>query len=285
MKKDVITPPYWESQCLDSLRDKWNKKFLLGVYLNDETSAICREYAHVVSLGHACAVASELERFGLRDHSGPFDWQGTRLLQSRIECLKDSFVTFMKRLRVDELYQRQVPSCYYMKNMGIFLVHDFNEWENINDQLPNVRRKYESRIKHFLKDISEPTLFMYYLCAEDDVSYINTNIHEILACVKSFNSNNDIVFIADEKYKIKVPCFYVKNDANSDIADRFSDQNVELYEFIKTIPYSEIKKKRNLEFYNAKQRKKTINKITKKVRRMWNLCVKGTYHHNLTFFD
>lgn len=58
MKKDVITPPYWESQCLDSLRDKWNKKFLLGVYLNDETSAICREYAHVVSLGHACAVAS-----------------------------------------------------------------------------------------------------------------------------------------------------------------------------------------------------------------------------------
>lgn len=71
----------------------------------------------------------------------------------------------------------------------------------------------------------------------------------------SFNSNNDIVFIADEKYRIKVPCFYVKNDANSDIADRFSDQNVELCEFIKTILHSEIKKKRNIEFYNAKQKK------------------------------
>lgn len=115
--------------------------------------------------------------------------------------------------------------------MGIFLVHDFNEWEIIKNQLPNVRRKYESRIKHFLKDISEPTLFLYYLCAEDDVSYVNSKFHEILACIKSFHSNNDIVFIADEKYRIKVPCFYVKNDANSDIADRFSDQNVELYEF------------------------------------------------------
>ncbi len=279
------TPPNTEFQRLTSQKNEWNKKYLLGVYLNDENSGVCCEYAHVVSLGHACAVASELERFGLRDHSGPFDWQGTSLLQSRMNCLKDGFTNFMKQLIPEALYQRQVLSCYYMKEMGIFLVHDFNEWDSVENQLPRVKRKYESRINHFLHDISEPTLFMYYLCAENDVKYINSNIHEILAYIKAFNPYNDIVFIADEKYRINVPCFYVKNDPNSDIAKRFSDQNKELYDFIEAIPYSEKKKERNIEFYNAKQKKGLFYNMKKKVIRKWYLCTKGTYHHYLTFFD
>lgn len=32
------------------------------------------EYENVISLGYFCSVASEIERLGLRRHSGPFDW-------------------------------------------------------------------------------------------------------------------------------------------------------------------------------------------------------------------
>ena len=33
-----------------------------------------KEYKHFISLGYFCSVAMELERFGLRSESGPFDW-------------------------------------------------------------------------------------------------------------------------------------------------------------------------------------------------------------------
>ena len=199
--------------------------------------------------------------------------------------MKDGFAAFMEQLRSDSLYQRQVPSCYYMKELGIFLVHDFNEWDPVEEQLPKVRQKYQSRIEHFMRDITEPTLFMYYLCAEDDVLYINSNYQDILTCIKSFNPSNSIVFIADERYRINIPCYYVKNDKNSDIADRFSSQNEKLLEFINAIPYSKLRKKQNIEFYNTKQNKKVISKIKKRIIRALNLSFKGTYHHYLTFFD
>ena len=60
-------------------------------------------FKHIISLGHFCGVAQELERLGLRDASYPFDWLITKRepLHRLINNHFDGFLEY------DNLYQSQ----------------------------------------------------------------------------------------------------------------------------------------------------------------------------------
>ena len=63
-----------------------------------EKSDNFEEYENVISLGYFCSVASEIERMGLRTHSGPFDWQACVDFKKRIELIDTWFKEFFENL-------------------------------------------------------------------------------------------------------------------------------------------------------------------------------------------
>lgn len=242
------------------------------------------EFKHVVSLGHACAVAHEMEHLGLRSHSGPFDWQGSASLEATIELIKNNFKVFFDNLTPDTLWQRQVPSCYLMKACSIYFVHDFSEYKPLAEQIPAVKEKYERRVKNFYRDIVEPTLFVYYLSDNpSDVDFINNHSDYILSVLRSFNKFNDIVYIADPKNRINHECFYVENDEGRGIAYDFTKKSEEILNFFNTIPCPSSEREKNISFF--KKDKRWGQKIRKKIRRIYYKLTRSVYHHYLYDFD
>lgn len=69
-------------------------------------------YRHFISLGFFCSVASELERYGLRSASGPFDWQSCDSFKERMDLINNRFEKFWEHLTVSGLYQGGGKSPY-----------------------------------------------------------------------------------------------------------------------------------------------------------------------------
>lgn len=212
-------------------------------------------YQHVISLGHACAVAHELERHGYREHSGPFDWCGSRSLKLRMRLLEEDFNPLFVGIQKDHLYQREIPNIYLFKDYQIYFVHDFNEYEALDEQIDKVKEKYRRRVKQFYEDIKEPCLFIYYLYDQDDADWIDANHQYVLDFFRKYNEESDIAYITPTGLNFHHKSFFVENDEGADHAYDFTQKSEELNEFINTIPYPEEKKIKNLQFFNAKPRK------------------------------
>ena len=52
------------------------------------------EFKHVISLGHLCATANDLERIGLRSSSGPLDWCESHELEKIMLLIQNNFNGF-----------------------------------------------------------------------------------------------------------------------------------------------------------------------------------------------
>lgn len=226
-----------------------------------------KKFQHVISLGHACAVAHEMERHGYRDHSGPFDWCGSRSLKLKMQLLEEEFKPFIAGLRVDNLYQRDIPNIYLMKEYQIYFVHDFNDVDDLGSQLPSVIQKYKRRICQFYKDIVEPCLFIYYLYDQDDADWIDCNYDYILRFFKQFNEANEIVYITPSGVNFKQKTFFVENDEGADHAYDFTQKSKELLEFMTNIPYPSDKKHKNLEFVGSKPKKTRLQFFVDRISR------------------
>ncbi len=129
-----------------------------------------KKFEHIISLGHFCGVAQELERLGLRDASYPFDWLITQRSAAE-ELIENRFEDF---LTYDLLYQdSQHPGIYRNKRygFGVSFYHDFSAFIPLKEQLDAVTQKYNRRIHRFYDAIREPTLFIRYINNEEDAAY------------------------------------------------------------------------------------------------------------------
>ena len=54
-----------------------------------------KKYKHFVSLGYFCSIAMDLDSFGLRDESLPFDWIISDSFACIIESIKNRFSAFL----------------------------------------------------------------------------------------------------------------------------------------------------------------------------------------------
>ena len=124
-------------------------------------------YKHYISLGYFCSVALELERFGLRDASYPFDWIISDI-KSVFECIENNFESI---LDINLLSQSQNEHKNY-KNIkyGFYFFHDFDKYIPLSSQLDVVKKKYNRRIERFYNAIKEPTLFIRYISDEKKTS-------------------------------------------------------------------------------------------------------------------
>lgn len=240
-----------------------------------------KTYKHFISLGYFCSTALELEKIGLRSCSSPFDWclSDWGGVEKAIETHFENFLEY------NNLYQdKKDPSHYKDMEYGIAFFHDFNKYKPLKEQLPFVREKYNRRIDRFYKNIAEPTLFIRYISNEhgrEELDYIEENYNRIINLLKSFNKDNDIIFIANSELKSTIIKIYsVEKDENDIVARWPLEKNEELYSFLAGIGYED--KQKNYErFLQKKKREDRIScKIRKKGRNLLRSIFYREYIHD-----
>ena len=203
-------------------------------------------------------MATELERFGLRNASGPFDWLISDDLSKIFGLMKNSFEDFLNE---EFLYQiKSSPSRYKNTKYEVYFFHDFTN-DIFAKQIEAVSQKYKRRIDRFLSDIGEPTLFLRYIVSSNEYNYILNHFSEVLEVVKSFNAENNIIFICNEEIaldKSKEYIYTVEKDENDVVARNFLDKNEELRNYLLSDIFDSSLRAKNLERYENKGQKEDV---------------------------
>lgn len=248
-----------------------------------------KKYKHFISLGYFCSVALELERIGLRSTSSPFDWciSDYKGVIDAIENHFENFLDYDYLLQSDNIHEH-----YYNEIYKIWFFHDFDKYHTLKEQLPGVRNKYLRRIERFYEEIKEPTLFVRYISNEElndsdkskELEWIEQNNHHILSLLKSFNEDNDIVYIANNEVTSNIINIYnVEKDENDVVARRPLDKNTELNDLFMSFDYE--KRQKNIDVFNEKQKNKNnkknnlFSKIYMKVCNFFKIRIRHEYVH------
>lgn len=233
-----------------------------------------RRYDNFISLGYFCDVAQNLEKMGLRDVSSPFDWSIT-YFDGVIKAIDNRFDGFMDYANLSQSVHNR--NHYMDVKYRIFFFHDFSKYESLDDQYNAVKNKYDRRIKKFLGNIEKPTLFIRYVSNEilnengksTELEWIEENYEYIMGVLKSFNEENDILFIGDEAICSDViKIYHVSVDENDVVSRNPIINNEELYPIMNKF-YKE-KKEENIRRFIEKQHKKKniVAKIKGKIVRI-----------------
>ncbi|MCQ6288445.1 DUF1796 family putative cysteine peptidase [Bacillus cereus] len=115
-----------------------------------------RSYSAIYSLGQNCYPSIHLRRLGLRPYAGFLDWNSSYNLSSVNRLLKNNFKDFLlfKNLSFTKYWADGKELGFRDTLYGIDSVHDFKSPPNTETSLPSypeIKAKYDSRIKHFLK--------------------------------------------------------------------------------------------------------------------------------------
>ena len=217
-----------------------------------------KQYMHFISLGYFCSVAQELEKYGLRSESSPFDWCRTSSFEHVIRAIRNGFAGYLKS---DDLVQ-QADEPYIYKNIQYvtYFHHDFDVNQTLEQQLPGVANKYARRIDRFYRSIREPTLFFRYVTNEkmdeqgrsEETRWIDAHFQEILNLLRSFNRENDLILIANTGVASDT-CFlyHAVPDENDCVARKPTEKNGELKELLESFDYPD--REKNLAFSQNKQ--------------------------------
>ena len=240
---------------------------------------------HVISLGYFCSVAEGIEKMGLRSASYPFDWVISDF-RGVIQAINNHFENL---LEYEQLYQSKAHSGRY-QNMeyGISFFHDFNPYQSLQEQLPDVQRKYSRRIERFYESVSEPTLFIRYISDEDKINgtskellWIEENYELIMQTIKQFNEDNDILFIANEGVvSDTIQIYNVPRDENDTVSRDPIPANSELYTRFQNIACPD--KAENIKRYSNRIREKNrlLNRLKiKLISRYKKIFLKKYIHH------
>ncbi len=126
-------------------------------------------------------------------------------------------------------------------------------------ELKKVQEKFIRRINRFYKSIKIPTLFIRYISIQEDYEWISSNLKLIDNILKSYNINNHIIYIIDERVNIKkwIPDYTVHSDKKDWKCNHVLKQNQALKEYLlNSIDIEHHTIKNNIKRYK-------INKLTK----------------------
>ena len=241
---------------------------------------------NIISLGYFCSIATELERYGLRDRSFPFDW-----LISDFEGVISAIENRFEDLWDYEYWAQSADERGYYKHtkFGFEFYHDFDGFRPLREQLPAVKEKYDRRIARFYRTIQEPTLFIRYISDEqltegvsDELRWIEDNHDRINNLLRSFNAHNEILYIANNTVvSEKVKIYHVEKDKNDAVARCPFRKNAQLDEYFSKLDYPA--KEQNAKAYPKKLRKRTVRKIRRKLLGPVEKMIRKQYHHEKVY--
>lgn len=115
-------------------------------------------YDSTFSLGHLCLAAMQLRKFQLRPFSGVLDWVGSPSLDKVNQLLKQQFTDFLNPAHLKPMEYLSAVDVYVLDEAyNIGFNHDFKTDKNTLTHLgglPEVKEKYNRRIKRFLEKMS-----------------------------------------------------------------------------------------------------------------------------------
>lgn len=195
-----------------------------------------RQYTNCISLGWCCGVACSMNRYGLRSHSGPFDWCFSDF-ESVLKVIEADFGDFMvkENLFVDANDVTLLRDLKYGFLCPHEIKHDFEK------EYEEIYHKYRRRVEQFMKDIKQPTLFIRAVKSEKEISYIEENKEYIYEIIKRGHSGNEIIFLTLNTMKRLPDCFLQfklgLEQYSSKVYDlrTLFDSSEELYGYIKDI--------------------------------------------------
>lgn len=248
-----------------------------------------KTYQNFISLGYFCEVAQDLEKMGLRNTSSPFDWCITNFAKN-IELIENRFDDFMN---YDNLAQSvNEPNHYLDTKYNDYFFHDFNQYDPLPNQYEAVKAKYDRRIKRFLKNIEQPTLFVRYISNEKktpdgqsaELTWIETNYEYVQRVLKSYNAENEVIFIGDMDTKSdKIKVYNVAIDEGDVVSRSPIYNNGELLPLMTSfhIDGQEANQRR----FEAKQARKHSLKtrVHGKAMSAWQNLTRKVYRHTKTY--
>ena len=165
--------------------------------------------------------------------------------------------------------------------------HDFNEYEPLANQLDKVEEKHQRRIERFYNNIQEPTLFIREIPGIKEVEYIEDNYLHIKRILKSFNSDNEIIFVTRRSLESSMVKLYkAKTEYTLEGYNTFFRINEELYIYLdKEIYYPRDQRKINFETYKKKRSlpRRYYNLLQKKYRKLF--CKKYNHYNQQSYLE
>ena len=235
-----------------------------------------------ISLGYFCSLAMDLEKLGLRSESSPFDWLISDF-EGVIRAIENNFDGF---LACEDLSQNTANRAIYKNTYyNVDFYHDFDSRYPLRDQLPEVERKYRRRIDRFYESIKEPTLFIRYISDEElvdgkskELLWIEENFDRVMNLLRSFNAENDILFIANtgvtsEKFHI----YQVEKDPAHAAARHPLFKSAELHALFSSVEFPD--KAANIARYQKQHRE--LHRYMAKFRTLYRKHFVKEYVHDV----
>ena len=182
----------------------------------------------MISLGHFCSTALELQRYGLRDGSYPLDWNISPIAPT-MALVESGFQGFLQL----ELLERDPERSDVVndKGSGIAVYNSFSGELPIAAQYETVRARYARRIRRYRRAVAQPTLFVRYMVDGEEFSYLDEHMPAVLAALRKTNPGNDLLLIGNADLPATcggLPVYTVEVDDGDVVARRFAGKNREL---------------------------------------------------------
>ena len=243
-------------------------------------------FDHIISLGYFCSVASDLERLGLRSASSPFDWCISNF-EGVVSAIGHRFDGFLDYGLLNQSTANGKD--YFNSRYRIWFFHDFDEYRPLGKQLDAVAAKYRRRIDRFYENISHPTLFIRYISNEtvdqdgksEELDFIEHHYDDIVSLLKSFNGENEIIFLANREVESEmIDIYHVSVDENDIVARKPLEKNGELYDYLLSIGYD--RRAENLKVYCQKQERanRPMTVFSQKLKGYLRTVFFRPYHHD-----
>ena len=219
----------------------------------------------------------ELERVGLRNGSYPLDWIISGSFKSVITMIENHFEGFIDKNNLFQEFDIN-PSYYYNKACNVHFYHDFSPYKSLDCQYDYFAKKYSRRIDRFYETVKHPTIFIRYCMNLEDLEYIKINQQQILTLLKTFNSQNEIIYIAHTGKHFDIEnIYYVEKDVGDGVARTFLKKLPELREHLTACSILTYNIGCNLKRYRKKKIKKVFRKLLTKFTAFLHL--KPYYHY------
>lgn len=138
------------------------------VYNTVNNSGGTEQYEFIISLGSFCSPAIELERYGFRDSSYPFDWLLTHTFETVLDLIDNDFLGFLDGNR---LYQRsRERQVYENTDLDISFVHDFSSTSHYQINWKWFKKNTDGEKKGFITVLVSQHCF-------SDISKVKSNLH------------------------------------------------------------------------------------------------------------